>query len=41
MDDIYIDLYIHSLETEQKKSVNTLEAYRRDIKEFYRYMRRR
>ncbi len=39
MDDIYIDLYIHSLETEQKKSVNTLEAYRRDIKEFYRYMR--
>ena len=38
MDDTYIDLYIYSLETEHKKSENTLEAYRRDIKEFHRYL---
>lgn len=36
MDDEYIDLYIYSLGTEQRKSKNTLDAYRRDIKEFHR-----
>ncbi len=38
MDDTYIDLYIYSLETGHKKSENTLDAYRRDIKEFHRYL---
>lgn len=38
MDETYIDLYIYSLETEHKKSENTLDAYRRDIKEFHRYL---
>lgn len=36
MDDKYIDLYIYSLGTEQRKSKNTLDAYRRDIIEFHR-----
>jgi integrase/recombinase XerD len=37
--DTYIDLYINSLEEEHRKSVNTLDAYRRDILEFHRYLR--
>ena len=36
--DTYIDLYIQSLEN-GSKSKNTLEAYRRDIKEFHRFLR--
>ena len=36
--DTYIDLYINYLETDGRKAKNTLEAYKRDIKEFHRHI---
>lgn len=39
--DTYIELYIHSLKTEEDKSENTLAAYRRDIQEFCVYLKER
>lgn len=35
---MYIDEYLEFLEIEEKKSENTLSAYRTDINDFYRYM---
>ena len=36
--DTFIDLYINYLETDGRKAKNTLDAYRRDIREFHRHI---
>jgi len=36
--DTYIDLYINHLEDEGRKAKNTLDAYRRDIREFHKHI---
>ncbi len=37
--DTYIDLYINHLESEGKKAKNTLDAYKRDIREFHSHLK--
>lgn len=39
--DTLIDLYMEDLNKEKKKSKNTLDAYRRDIREFHRFLKDR
>ena len=36
--DTFIDLYINHLEEEGRKAKNTLDAYRRDVREFHRHI---